>query len=110
MADLVRAAEGVPAERRGEAHGRAQYVVVVAVLAALTLVELGVARSPGIPKRAAIVALVALAIAKASLIGLFFMHLRYETRVLRFTVLGPLLAPAVYGLVLMADSAWRLLR
>jgi caa(3)-type oxidase subunit IV len=79
-------------------------------LAILTVVELGVARMPGIARGATVVALVGLAVAKAALIGLFFMHLKEETRVLRWTVLGPLLAPPVYGLVLMADAAWRLLR
>ena len=51
-----------------------------------------------------------MAAAKAVLIGFFFMHLKRETRVLRFTVLGPLALPAIYALVLMADAAWRLLR
>ena len=77
------------------------------VLVALTLVEIGVVRSAGIPHRAAIVALIAIALAKAALIALFYMHLRYETRILKVTVLGPLIAPAVYGLLLMLDSAAR---
>lgn len=89
------------------ARGRGQYLVAFAVLAALTLVELGVAQTAGIPRRAAVVGLVGLAVAKASLIALFYMHLRYETRILRLTVLAPLVAPAVYGLALMADAAWR---
>ena len=112
MADLVRAREGVAGERRGEAHGLGQYAAIVGILVVLTLVELGVARSAGaaIAKHAAVVALVLLAVAKAALIALFFMHLRFETRILRLTVLVPLLAPAVYGLVLMADSFWRHLR
>ena len=38
------------------------------------------------------------------------MHLRYETRILKLTVLGPLVAPAVYGLLLMLDAAWRHMR
>ena len=114
MADhLARATEATEprAAARGHgAHGRGQYLVIVAVLAVLTLVELGVARTPLIARPAAVAALVALAVAKASLIGLFFMHLRFETRVLRLTVLGPLLAPAAYGIVLMADATWRLTR
>jgi caa(3)-type oxidase subunit IV len=77
------------------------------VLVALTLVELGVVRSTGIPRTPAVVALIAIAVAKAALIALFYMHLRYETRILKLTVLGPLVAPAVYGLLLMLDTAWR---
>jgi caa(3)-type oxidase subunit IV len=95
----------VPAARE-----RSPYLVAFAVLIALTLVEIGVVRSGGIPHRAAVVALIAIAIAKAALIALFYMHLRYETRILKLTVLGPLVAPAVYGLLLMLDTAWRHMR
>ncbi len=110
MPDLVKASEGAAGERRAGAHGLGQYAAVVATLAVLTLVELGVARTAAIPRTAAVVALVLLAVAKAALIGLFFMHLRSETRILRLTVLAPLLAPAAYGLVLMADAFWRHVR
>ena len=89
---------------------RTQYVVVFAVLGVLTLVELGVARTPGIAKLGVVVALVALAIAKAALIALFYMHLRFETGILRLTVLGPLVAPAVYGIVLIAEASVKVLR
>ncbi|HYG67794.1 MAG TPA: cytochrome C oxidase subunit IV family protein, partial [Anaeromyxobacteraceae bacterium] len=74
---------------------RTQYVVVFAVLGALTLVELGVALTPGIPRAAVVIALVTLAVAKAALIALFYMHLRFETGILKLTVLGPLVAPAI---------------
>jgi cytochrome c oxidase subunit IV len=89
------------------ARARSPYLVAFAVLIALTLVEIGVVRSGGIPHRAAVVALIALALAKAALIALFYMHLRYETRILKLTVLGPLVAPAVYALLLMLDAARR---
>ena len=84
------------------ARQRAPYLVAFAVLVALTLVEIGLVKSGGIPHRAAVVALIAIA--------LFYMHLRYETRILKLTVLGPLVAPAVYGLLLMLDAAWRHMR
>jgi len=108
--DFARAQAGIPADQAAAAHSRGQYLAVFVSLGVLTLVELGVARTPGIPRGAAIPALVLLAVAKAALIALFYMHLRFETRILRFTVLGPLVAPGVYGLVLMADAAWRFLR
>ena len=90
-----------------EARERIPYLVAFAILIVLTLVEIGVARSGGIPHRAAVVALITIAIAKAALIALFYMHLRYETRILKLTVLGPLVAPAVYALLLMLDAARR---
>jgi cytochrome c oxidase subunit 4 len=89
---------------------RSQYVVVFIVLGVLTLVELGVARTSGISRPGVVSALVALAIAKAALIALFYMHLRFETGFLKATVLGPLLAPAAYGVILMAEASWRALR
>jgi cytochrome c oxidase subunit 4 len=95
---------------RPRATHRTQYVVVFVALGLLTLVELGVARTDGIAKTAVVVALVALAVAKAALIALFYMHLRFETGILRATVLGPLVAPAVYGIVLIAEAGARVLR
>jgi cytochrome c oxidase subunit IV len=107
MATLPRASAGPPV--RGAGH-RGQYVVIFVVLGVLTLVELGVARTPGIAKAAVVAALVALAVAKAALIALFYMHLRFETRILKVTVLGPLVAPAVYGIILIAEVGTRSLR
>lgn len=89
------------------ARARAPYLGAFAVLVVLTLVELGVVLSGGIRVGAAAVALVTIATAKAILIAIFYMHLRYETRILKVTVLGPLVAPAVYGLVLILDAVWR---
>jgi cytochrome c oxidase subunit 4 len=89
---------------------RSQYVAVFVVLGVLTVVELGVARTSGIARPAVVVALVALAVAKAALIALFYMHLRFETGILKATVLGPLLAPAAYGVILMAEAGVRALR
>jgi cytochrome c oxidase subunit 4 len=107
MSDLT--SPGSPRSARGAAHAK-PYALVFVVLGALTLVELGVAGTAGSAKGAVVVALLAIAIAKASLIALFYMHLRFETPILRLTVLGPLVAPAVYGLVLIAETSWRLLR
>lgn len=91
-------------------HGGKEAAAVFAGLVVLTALELGVSRAPGVGRGAVVAALVGLAVAKASLIALFFMHLRYETRILRLTVLAPLVAPAVYALAVMADASWRLLR
>ncbi len=90
-------------------RARRQVARVFMALLLMTLVELLVASAPA-GRGAVMAALVALAAAKAALVGLFFMHLRQETPVLRWTALGPLLAPGVYGIVLAADAAWRMLR
>lgn len=101
MAEHARRGVTGPAARR-------QVLLVFAALVALTAVEVAVAGSPA-ARAAARAALVALALAKAALVGFFFMHLHRETPALRWTVLGPLLAPGLYGLVLAADAAWRAL-
>lgn len=105
MPDHARADE-IAAASPGAAH-RLQYLVVFLLLGLLTLVELGVARTSGIPRTGALVAFIALAVAKAALIALFYMHLRYETAFLRLTVLVPLLAPAAYGAILIVEAAAR---
>jgi len=89
---------------------RKQYLLIFVVLTALTAVELGLVYLPGIGKAPVVVALVGLAIAKASLVGLFFMHLRHETRALKLTVAVPLMTPGMYAVVLVAEAGWRLLR
>lgn len=86
---------------------RGDVALGLGALLAATALELGVAGTPGLPRGRVVVALLALAVSKAAVIALVFMGLRRETGALRLTVLGPLVAPAVYALVLMADAAWR---
>lgn len=90
---------------------RKEYFVIFAVLALLTVIEVAVAQMPGIGKGPMVTALVLLAAAKAGCVALFYMHLKHETKVLRWTVGAPLIAvPPLYALVLVAEAAWRLLR
>ncbi len=88
-------------------HSRKEYIVVFVALALLTAVEVAVVYMPGIGKGPMILALVGLALTKASLVGLFYMHLKHETRILKLTVAIPLMTPAVYAVVLIAEAAWR---
>jgi cytochrome c oxidase subunit 4 len=112
--EQARSGAGGPAEqaaaRSAGAVHRTQYVVVFLLLGVLTLVELGVFRTSGIHRAAVLVSFAGIAVAKAALIALFYMHLRFETGILRLTALAPLLAPAVYGLVLIAEAGTRHLR
>jgi hypothetical protein len=85
-------------------------VLALVVLLVGTALELGVASTPGLPRGRQLGALVALATAKAATIALVFMGLRREAPALRLGALGPLLAPGVYALALMADAAWRYAR
>ncbi len=70
-------------------HKAPNYVAVWAGLAVLTMVELGVVYL-GLPRRVMILSLVFLAIWKALLVALYFMHLKFEPRRLLYVVLAPL--------------------
>ena len=98
----------------GAAHGHKpnikEYMIIFAVLTALTVLEVVIAQVPGISKKLLAVALVGLAVTKAGIVGLYYMHLKSETRVLKLTVALPLAAPTIYAVVLMAEAAWRLTR
>jgi len=89
-------------------HSRKQYWVIFVVLAVLTAIEVVVAQpSLGINHTLMVIALVALAVTKASFVGLFFMHLKGEMRALKLTVALPFFFPALYAFVLIAEGIWR---
>ncbi len=88
---------------------RKEYFVIFVLLFVLTILEVGLAYVPGIAKPLMVSGLILLAVVKATLVGLFYMHLKHETRVLKLTVLIPMLTPAVYAVVLIAEASWRML-
>jgi caa(3)-type oxidase subunit IV len=95
---------------RHHAPNRKEYLVIFVVLFVLTVLEVAVAQVPGISKTMLGLALVSMAIAKAAFVGLYYMHLKHETNVLKLTVAIPLATPAVYAIVLIAEATWRLTR
>ncbi|MHB1844250.1 MAG: cytochrome C oxidase subunit IV family protein [Deltaproteobacteria bacterium] len=101
----------VPLANAPEAHGshatRKQYFGIFLLLAVLTVLEVGLVKMPGIGKHAMLLGLVLLALTKAALVGLFFMHLKWETQILRWMIGIPLATPAVYAVVLIADAMAR---
>jgi cytochrome c oxidase subunit 4 len=88
---------------------RKEYWKIFVVLAVLTVIEVAVAQVPGIGKGLLISALVLLAAAKAACVALYYMHLKYETKILRWSVAIPLMVPPFYALVLVTEAGWRLL-
>ena len=86
-----------------------EYLIIFVILAALTLLEVVLAQM-GISKRLLAIALVGLALTKAAIVALYYMHLKSETKVLKLTVALPLAAPTIYAIVLMTEAAWRLTR
>jgi caa(3)-type oxidase subunit IV len=95
---------------KGHKVNRREYWVIFVVLFVLTVIEVAVAQIPGIGKVALYVALIGLAVSKAAIVGLYYMHLKHESKYLKLTVALPFAAPAVYALVLIAEGAWRLNR
>ncbi len=88
---------------------RREYWIIFGVLTALTVLEVGLVYVPGIGKTLLAIGLVGLALTKAALVGFFYMHLKNETKILRWSVAVPLAAPGLYAFVLMAEASWRLL-
>lgn len=86
------------------------YIIVFVLLTALTLAEVGVVHVPGISRSLLISALVLMALAKAGLVLMSYMHLGHETRALKLTVLLPFALPALYAFGLIAEASWRFLR
>jgi len=74
--------------KTSRAH-KPNYMLVFIFLALLTGVEVAVAFTP-IPQSARILFLIGLAIAKATLVAMYYMHLRYEGNVLRIIAVAPL--------------------
>ena len=87
---------------------RREYWIIFGALTALTALEVGIVYMP-MAVGLLVSALIGLAVVKAALVGLFFMHLKHETPVLKATVLVPMLIPVLYAAVLVAEGAWRLL-
>ena len=70
-------------------HAHPPYMMVFVALAVLTAIELGVAFLPW-SKTAIIIVLLLLAVWKALLVALYYMHLRFEPNRLRILAIAPL--------------------
>ncbi|HEX9926281.1 MAG TPA: cytochrome C oxidase subunit IV family protein [Anaerolineae bacterium] len=84
-------------------HAKRPYIKVFVALAVLTAVEVGVARLGGLPQLVFISLLATLAIAKALLVALFYMHLRYDHTILAIIGGFPFFLAVVMALVILAD-------
>jgi cytochrome c oxidase subunit IV len=84
-------------------HAHPNYMAIFWWLAVLTVLELVVIFT-GLPKVVVVILLCALALAKASLVAMYFMHLRFETRTLGFVALTPLTIGTLLVLLLVWDG------
>src|SRR3954452_8466857 len=77
-----------------------QYIVIALILAVVTAVEVAISYADSLGDSANVLLLL-LAAVKFSMVAMFFMHLRFDNRVLRrLFVTGIVLAAAVYVAVL----------
>ncbi|MDH3496783.1 MAG: cytochrome C oxidase subunit IV family protein [Gemmatimonadota bacterium] len=81
------------------------YWVVWAALAALTMVELGVAFLPW-SRRVVVLLLIGLAVWKALLVALYFMHLRFEKNRMRIFALAPLPLTVIIVIAVLTEFVW----
>jgi cytochrome c oxidase subunit IV len=88
---------------------RKQYLKIFGALIVLTALEVGVVYITSIPKTVLVIMLLSMALGKAALVALQFMHLSHETKWMKYMVAIPFSAPALYAVVLITEAAWRLL-
>ena len=83
---------------------RTKYLTVFGVLAVFTVIEVAVAFA-SIARPTRVVLLLALALTKASLVALYYMHLRSEGPILRVIAAFPMLLVIVLLLLPVFDLA-----
>jgi cytochrome c oxidase subunit 4 len=86
-------------------HVHPNYIAIFIFLGVLTAVELGVAFLPW-PKTVVILLLVFLAIWKALLVALYYMHLRYEPTRLRLLAIAPLPLAVILVVAVTREFRW----
>jgi cytochrome c oxidase subunit IV len=84
-------------------HKHPNYMTIFWWLAALTVIELAVIFLP-LAKLTIGVLLVGLALGKAALVAMYFMHLRFETRTLGLIAVTPLAIATLLVFLLLPDG------
>ncbi|HZD04070.1 MAG TPA: cytochrome C oxidase subunit IV family protein [Longimicrobiales bacterium] len=102
MVDIEKSAEGAAAVEDHEAHKDPPYFVIWFVLLVLTMAEVGYAFM-SLPKAWLIIGLVVMAFWKATLVALYYMHLRFEPRRLWVLAASPLPLVAILILAVITE-------
>ena len=84
------------------AHSTANYLRIFYILLALTVVEVAIVYLH-LPKTLLVALLIVLAVWKAALVALHFMHLKFEKRTLMMIALSPFVLCVFLILMLMPD-------
>ncbi len=99
MAESHAAVQHVP----GAGHATVKtYINVAVALAILTAIEVALLYIPGIPNGLMVTALLVMSVLKFFLVVGFFMHLRYDSNIMRVLFVGPLIIAIAIILALMA--------
>jgi cytochrome c oxidase subunit 4 len=85
------------------AHKHPNYMAIFWYLAVLTVIEIAVIYMP-LAKVTIGVLLCGLALGKATLVAMYFMHLRFETRTLGMIAITPLLIATLLIFVILPDG------
>ena len=88
------------------AHKRPNYILIWVYLAVLTAAELALAFEMPISRNLKLLLLLFLAVWKALLVALFFMHLKFERWNLRILVIVPLPLAAILILAVITEHIW----
>ena len=88
------------------AHKRPNYILIWVYLAVLTAAELALAFELPISRNLKLVLLLFLAVWKAALVGLFFMHLKFERWNLRIMAIIPLPLALIFLFAAMSEHVW----
>jgi cytochrome c oxidase subunit 4 len=75
---------------------------VALVLGIITAVEVATLYVPGIPKGLLVASLLAMSVVKFVLVVGFFMHLKYDSAIMRAMFIGPLVLSILIILAIMA--------
>ena len=99
MAESHAAVQHVP----GTGHATVKtYINVAVALAILTAIEVTLLYIPGLPNGLMVTALLVMSVLKFFLVVGFFMHLRYDSPIMRALFVGPLIIAIAIILALMA--------
>jgi len=85
------------------AHATPNYYLIWLVLFVLTLAEVGVAFISHLPKTLLIVILCAMAVWKALLVAMYYMHLKFEPRKLWILAAAPLPLAVILVMIVLSE-------
>jgi cytochrome c oxidase subunit 4 len=88
------------------AHKHPNYILIWVYLAVLTAAELALAFELPISRNIKLILLLALAVWKALLVAMFFMHLKFERWNLRILFIIPLPLAVILILAVISEKVW----